>query len=332
MFSAIGLIGSVITLATSSVLPAIYEKAGLNAKTAVAMGYSAKNVYDVLYNTELFQSICSILIMASVVGAVLNVIPFFFYDLTETKQKAMVNVLRIRAYFEDALNGIASDEQKKQVEEIINNAKLYVNKEKLSVQKGMSKEEKKHIREDNEQIETAEIILNEINYFSTSYGMYELEYSQKLISSGGVADVAEEMRRARMLPGNTAEEKEFRRKMISLVKNLEIAEKTVASKGYKDAESFDNSVFTELFNTSDSVSIQINDLQKKIKSAKENRESADGFKTELSRLYKIQKNIDAEIKKVRQKSILYNRVNKPLIDAKKCVARYESYRDYMKMV
>ena len=62
--------------------------------------------------------------MASVVGATLNVIPFFFYDLTETRQKAMVHVLRIRAYFEDALGGIATEEQKNEVVEIIDNANI----------------------------------------------------------------------------------------------------------------------------------------------------------------------------------------------------------------
>lgn len=332
MFSAIGLIGSVITLATASVLPAIYEKAGLNAQTAVALGYSADNVYDVLYNQELFQSICSILIIASVVGATLNVIPFFFYDLTETKQKAMVNVLRIRAYFEDALSGIASDEQKKQFEEIINNAKNYAGKEKRSVQKGMRKEEKKQIREYNEQIEIANIILNEINYFDTPSGMFELEYSQNILSSGGVVNVDETMRRVKALPVNTPEEKEFRNKMISLVKNVKIAEKTMAGKGYKQSEDFDSNVFTELFNASDSVCVQISDLQKKIKTAKENGESTDEYKNELSRIYKTRKSIDAEIKKARQRSILYNRANKPVLDAKKCVARYESYRDYLNMV
>ena len=66
VFSAVALIGSVITLGTASVLPAIYEKAGLNEEMAVKLGYSADNVYDVLYNTELFVAISS---------AILNPIP-----------------------------------------------------------------------------------------------------------------------------------------------------------------------------------------------------------------------------------------------------------------
>ncbi len=329
MFSAIGLIGAIITLGTSSVLPAIYEKAGLNEETAVALGYSAHNVYDVLYNPELFQSICTVLIMASVVGATLNVIPFFFYDLTETKQKAMVNVLRIRAFFEDAMSGIATDEQKKEVAEIINTAKEYVNKEKLTIGKGMSKAEKKQIREDNEQIEIAKIIMNELDYFNTPEGKFELQYSQEILSSSGKINAREYLKKMKALPKTTAEKKEFRSKMISSVKDFRIAEKTLASKSYNDAENFDPSIFTELFNTSDKLTFEIGELQKKIKSAKENKENFDVFKEQINSLRKEQNANDIKIKEARKKNILHHRANKPTLDAQKCLARYESYKNYV---
>ncbi|MBR6392609.1 MAG: MFS transporter [Eubacterium sp.] len=99
MFAAVGLIGNVITLATGFVLPALYESSGLNRGVALSLGYDGSNVYDVLYNQEYFIKISSVLVIASVAGAILNAIPFFFYDLTETKQKAMVRVLKIRALF-----------------------------------------------------------------------------------------------------------------------------------------------------------------------------------------------------------------------------------------
>ena len=328
MFSAIGLIGAIITLGTSSVLPAIYEKAGLNAETAVALGYSADNVYDVLYNPELFQSICSVLIMASVVGAVLNVIPFFFYDLTETKQKAMVNVLRIRAFFEDAMSGIATDEQKKEVAEIINTAKVYANKKKATVQKGMSKAERKHIREDNEQIEIAKIILNELDYFNTPEGEFELQYSREILSSEGSVNAALYLKKMRGLPKSTAQEKEFRSKMISSVKDFRISEKTRASERYKNAESFDAGIFTELFNTSDRLAIEIGELRKKIRLAKENKESFDGFKEQINSLRKEQRVNERKIEEAKKKNVIHHRANKPVLDARKCIARYESYEKY----
>jgi Na+/melibiose symporter-like transporter len=177
MFSAVGLVGSIVTLATGSISTAIYEKAGLNKATAVSMGYSADNVYDVLFDADLFQSVCSTLIIASVIGAALNVLPFFLYDLTETKQKAMISVLKIRAFFEDKMNNTFTPEQENEVTNIISTAKEYAHKAPLKITKEMSKADKKRIRQDNEQIKISQTILNELDYFNTSSGILEVEFS-----------------------------------------------------------------------------------------------------------------------------------------------------------
>lgn len=329
MFSAIGLVGSVITLATSSVLPAIYEKAGLNEQTAVSLGYSADNVYDVLYNPGLFASICSVLVVASVVGAALNVIPFFFYDLTETKQKAMVNVLRIRAYFEDAMAKIATPEQEKEVAEIISTARSFGGKAPTTIRKAMTKAEKKLIREENEQIEIASIILDELDFFNTPEGKFELEYSRQLIATNGRIDAAVSLGYMKALPKNTAKQKEFRRRMLACIKDFRVAEKTRSSKAYRDAEDFDSAIFTELFTAYDSITFKIADLQNNIRNAEKARDAVKEWKNEIAALRVEQKKLDIKIKQARKKSILQNRANKPLLDAQKCIARYESYRDYM---
>ncbi|MBR5442077.1 MAG: MFS transporter [Clostridia bacterium] len=329
MFSAIGLVGSIITLATSSVLPAIYEKAGLNATTATSLGYSADNVYDVLYNADLFQSICSVLIMASVVGATLNVIPFFFYDLTETRQKAMVQVLRIRAYFEDALGGIATEEQKNEVVEIIDNAKAFSDKEPRTADKSMTKAEKKQIRQDNEQLEISKIILKELDYFNTPSGQFELEYSRRVLSQGERIDVTTLLKQMKALPKATTEEKEFRRRMISSVKDFRLAEKTKQAKGFNAATDFDYSVFTELFNTADKLMLEVADLLRDIKAAKEQGNSTKSLKEQLAELRREQRLNENKIKQTKKVYVLHHRANKPAIDAQKCIARYESYRDYL---
>lgn len=53
MFSTVGLIGQVITLATSGVLPAVYEALGITTENAASMGYT--NAYDVLYNRNILR-------------------------------------------------------------------------------------------------------------------------------------------------------------------------------------------------------------------------------------------------------------------------------------
>ena len=92
------------------VLPEVNEfviKSCANIEKATTTLYSTLNVYEVLNNREYFISICSILIVASIIGAALNVIPYFFFDFTETKQKSTISVLKIRALFEDYANGVA---------------------------------------------------------------------------------------------------------------------------------------------------------------------------------------------------------------------------------
>lgn len=328
MFSAVGLVGAVITLATSSVLPEIYERSGINETTAVRLGYSADNVYDVLYNAELFQSICTVLIIASVIGAALNVIPLFFYDLTETKQKAMIKVLKIRAYFDDVISGAASAEQASEVADIISSANEYAVKSVRTAENNMSKADKKKLFEDNEQIEISKIIMNELNYFNTEQGVFELEYSRKIIESKGSADIEKEMARMKALPKTTPEEKEFRRKMISAVKDFRIAERTLQNKNYKKAECFDSGIFASLFKESDEIALEISAVQQKIKRAKESDKSIKALKEELAELRIRQKNNENEIKEAKKHNILYTRANKPEVNAKKCIARYESYKTY----
>ena len=86
------------------------------------------NLLNIRKFREYFISICSILIVASIIGAALNVIPYFFFDFTETKQKSTINVLKIRALFEDYANGVLSDEKLVEAVDIIREAELYCKK------------------------------------------------------------------------------------------------------------------------------------------------------------------------------------------------------------
>ncbi len=331
MFAAVGLIGSVITLATSSVLPAIYEKAGLNKAVALSLGYDGSNVYDVLYNPEYFSHICSVLIMASVVGAALNVIPFFFYDLTETKQRAMVNVLKIRAFFEDYGNGVLSDESLVETVEIINEAKGYFTKEPQLTPN--DKTLRKKVREENEKIEIAAFVMNEINRFSTERGINELE-NAKLIAAAGlegfISVASKDKAKVKAMPKKTQLEKEERRKAFAEIKDIRIAEKTIKKYYPSGIEEFDMSVFTKLFNAFDENEAEIRSKLAEIKTANENDEKnkASRLKEELSSLRSVQKEIKAEIKKATVQNSIYNRAAKPYINALKLIRQSENYSNY----
>lgn len=112
MFGAVGIIGSFIGMFTGMVLPIIYQMLGL------------EDNYDVLEVASFREDMFDVLIVAAVIGAALNFVPYIFYDLTETKQRGIVKVLKIRAMFEDYGNGILRDESIVEAIDIIDEANL----------------------------------------------------------------------------------------------------------------------------------------------------------------------------------------------------------------
>ena len=106
-----------LTLSTTNIIignaigivPAVYEKVGINETTLKAnaneiasiTGKSISDVlnspYNVLYINNIFKK--AFIVVLSVIGATLNFIPCFFYDMTELCQRAIVKVLKLRAMF-----------------------------------------------------------------------------------------------------------------------------------------------------------------------------------------------------------------------------------------
>ncbi|MBR2480415.1 MAG: MFS transporter [Clostridia bacterium] len=88
-----------ITLGTGLVIPYVYEAMGITTN------------YDILYDPEVRNNMFNMLCMLSVVGSILNLVPFFFYRLSREKHTMIVQVLRRRASFTDYANGSITPEQ-----------------------------------------------------------------------------------------------------------------------------------------------------------------------------------------------------------------------------
>lgn len=322
MFAAVGLIGNVITLATSGVLPVIYQRAGLNKTVAASLGYDPSNVYDVLYNKEYFISICSVLIIASVVGAVMNVIPFFFYDLTEAKQKAMVQVLKIRAMFEDYGNNVLTDEALIETVEIIKEAEEYQGKRMVENAK------KKEDRALNEKIEVANLVMQELNKYNTEYGKKQIENATILFNAGKdgflILDLPTK-KDAKAMPKSTALEKENRRDALIQATNIASAKQAIQKYYPNGIEEFDSSIFEELFKQEDENELAIHEALKNMKEAKEHKADLTEFKKIVKELQINRERIKQEIKEATNQNSIYYRAVKPYIDAKKTLAQKESY-------
>ncbi len=354
MFAAVGLIGSVVTMATSSVLPAIYEKVGFNEEKLQELLPliiaqegpldDPTNVYNVLYHKETFIAIFGVLIAASVVGAALNVIPYFFYDLTEVKQQGIIKVLKIRALFEDYGNGILKDSDLVETIDIIKQAKELENAQpkilaeyKLAIKQASDKASKKAAKKEynaakqyNVDIEISKLVLEEMARFNTPFGKIQLEQARTTASLGYDAIYnysRSELADARALPKSTVEEKEFRKNAISVAKDFVDAQKVARKNFNNNIFEFDSSIFEKLFDREDEISAKIEDAYNNLYNAKDikDKDAVAQYKAEIKELKKERSLVEKEIKNATTENSLYTRAARPVIKAQKLLIQAENY-------
>ncbi len=225
LFGPLGMIGTFIGFFTGMFYPAIYEKMGL------------LDDYNVLYDDNMRNNLFEVLIVFSALGAFLNLVPFFFYNLTENKHRAYVDVLKIRAMFENYSMGVLEDDELKDVMGIILQAKeLYgktpvlPDKSKLKLARKMSKnsEEEKilrkqaikkakrecaEIKETNLAIERASIIMQDLEKFTTEAGVKRIASAKQDVSQGSMFvydDAKNLLKIAKKLPRTNKVEKKIR--------------------------------------------------------------------------------------------------------------------------
>lgn len=363
MFSTVGLIGTVITLATSGVVPAVYEKLGINdnvlaqraGEIAGITGKTAEEVmmspYNVLYINDIFIKVFSVVVILSVVGAVLNFIPFFFYDMTELRQRSIVKVLQLRAMFEDYGNGVLNDRdivsaiemieesgkfavsEPKNIDELKDNIKQAASKKERKA----AKKELKEALEFNDNIEISKIVMEEINKFNSPQWQFRLQEAQSIYNAGINGLTAESMdtlksilSAAKAMPKGTKAEREERSAAIESAKNRIYSKKQIEGKFGGKIKEFDINIFESLFAREDENLAARTELEEKLSDAKKRKDRAavSSLKEQLMKLKAEKKKIDEEIKKATDENSIYNRLAKPYIDAKKLIAQAENYQHY----
>ena len=247
LFGPLGMIGTFISFFTGMVYPSIYEKMGLLED------------YNVLYDDTVRNNLFEVLILFSALGALLNLIPFCFYDLTENKHRAYVDVLKIRAMFENYSMGVLEDGELEEAMEIILQAKKLFGKEKLPVDKKAPKDIRKEIKETNLAIERASIIMDDLNKFSGKAGMARLAQAREDYANGSLylyENAVEELKAAKRLPKNTAEEKEIRSDAIKNARTKKEAASLIRRYGIENLKAPDNAVKEEIINRDTSSFIE----------------------------------------------------------------------------
>lgn len=194
MFGAVGIIGSFIGMFTGMVLPIIYQMLGL------------EDNYDVLEVASFREDMFDVLIIAAVIGAALNFVPYIFYDLTETKQRGIVKVLKIRAMFEDYGNGILRDESIVEAIDIIDEANLlYKDRALMTTKDDINKAKRLPARTPEEK----EFRKKEIARLRAAYK--EFNAQNRDIKKDRVS-------KAKTMPGGTKEEQAARKAAIKAAK------------------------------------------------------------------------------------------------------------------
>lgn len=288
LFGPLGMIGTVISFFTGMVYPKIYESMGLY------------DDYNVLFDDTIRNNLFEVLILCSAAGALLNLIPFCFYDLTENKHRAYVDVLKIRTMFENHSLGMLENDELEEAMEIILQAKSLNNSEKLTFDKSTDKEEKKRIKETNQAIERASIIMQDLNKFSTDAGKARLAQAEEDYAKGLIylyENAKDELSSAKALPKSTLSEKEIRSDRIKNARIKKESASLLRKYGADNIQAPDPAIQEGIIN-------------------RETHSFIDSLK--------LRCDLKAYLKSVS----VYNRITKPYTDAKSLIEQAENYTHY----
>lgn len=376
MFSAVATIGTVIALATSSVLPIIYEKGGITKTNAAVVTSNPEilnrmlgdgktvgtilseqlangqdnynNAFSALYDPNILTSLLHVLIIVSAVGALMNVIPYFWYDFNEKKQKSVVRVLQVRALFEDYGNNALDDGKLVEAIDLIRNAretaaltpKEVSKKDYKSIKdKAARKAAKKAYRaslELNEEIEVSKFVCEELDKFSTDVVKHQLLVYKKVYDAGlaglratDMAELRAELAAAKAMPKTNETEKELRKFSIEVAKK-KISSRKAIDKYFKDGADFSKPDFAVLegyFAAEDACDDTLKVLYSEQRLAKKAHDTAKAkaCKAEIAAEQVKRKQARKDSKAEMDRHAYFNRAAKPYLDAEKLIKQQENY-------
>ena len=282
--------GGAIGAVTSLFVPWLYKKKGFDGND-----YSVLDVY-VNYDENLplskqkknpdcvLFSLMDTLLVVSIIGAAIDVLPWFLYDISETGQKSMIRVIRIRTLIEDADNPDREEstyiegceaifkalkyydaEVDTTTKEILKEARALpsTTPEQKAFRKQAIKNAKKRIQdavEHNEEKEIAEFVMHELKRFENEFGQKQIELCKLIVSNGPdsffkCAKQAQQM--ANDLPvTKDKEERTWRKQEIRNARAL-VRSARLAKKYYPEGiVPFDESLYEAAYNMPDDTKEQ----------------------------------------------------------------------------
>ena len=379
MFAVVTTIGTVITLLTSSVLPFIYEKNGLTKENAALVTSNPEvlnrvlgdgktvgqilseqlangqdnynNALSALYDPDILLSLIKVLILVAAVGALMNVIPYIWYDFNERKQKSVIRVLKVRAMFEDYGNGVLKDAELVEVIDIIRNSREMATAmpktlDKKSYKSVKDKEARKAAKkayladkEYNDEIEIAKFVCEELDKFSTPVVQLQVKENMKVYAAGldallnaDISLINEEIAIAKAMVKSTKEEKEIRKTAIEIAKSKKSSYKAV-KKYFSNGQEFKQPDFAELdkfFNAEDDCDVKLKELYLNLRDAKKAKDASKvtELKTEIKKVEADRKDARKFSKEEMDKHAYFNRAAKVYLDAEKLMKQRDNYSHF----
>ncbi len=334
MFATVATIGGMVTLVTSSVLPFVYESYGIYNGNGYENG--GLKILDVDTGVPgLLYNVMDVLIVMAAIGAFLNVVPYFFYDLHEKQQKGIVRALKIRAMFEDYGNGVTNNKTLIEAIDIIRAARENAVKEIKTLDKTMDRKTRRALKEENEEIEISRFVCRELEKFEGGIESIKFEESLKIYNAGltGLYElervrIEETLAQARELPKATAEEKEIRKYKIQLAKTMLSARKAI-DKYYKTPDSFVQpgyEVLESLFDREDELNENLKSLYEAQLTAKKAKDSfaIKEITDKIKAAEKERKQVQKSTKNEMDKHAFFARAAKPFLDAERIVKEKEN--------
>ena len=222
-------VGGAVGAVTNLFIPWVYRRNGFDGTD-----YSVLSVYDSAGNyrpDNILYTLLDKLLLISLVGAAVDVLPWFFYDLTEADQKGVVRVVRIRSAVEDADAGLADDANYCEACEAVFAMREYLPRQRREKAKAQNKAEKKAVRAENKEIRRENEEISVAHFVHRELTRYETPFGTALLNAvGPVAAAAERQSVAgidvqgliRSLPkGGTKEEKTLRADAVHMLRTAE---------------------------------------------------------------------------------------------------------------
>ena len=201
-------VGGAVGAVTNLFVPWVYRRNGFDGTD-----YSVLNVFreDGSFNSgNVLYTLLDKLLWISLIGAAVDVLPWFFYDLSDVDQKAIVRVLRLRTAVEDKAAGVLQDDVYCEACESLQSMEQWLGKEKRAKLKKRDAADAKdrrtgnrQIRRENEEIEIAAFLRRELDRYRTPFGEAVCALCERMTQDGEKAGLTA---LAHALPRGTTKE------------------------------------------------------------------------------------------------------------------------------